>query len=227
MSRTKTIPSFFALSSLFWLLVAPGGILGQAIESRPCLHGRVILPEDYSAKDARTDFQRAHSLSEADSLYEKAGLFYHVILFDSTSHMGRGAKAEWLRLKETYLSKISETILGEWHWVWAGTIGYIPGETPKSCGCTKKMVISKDSIVIYNNGMPEKAIPYQFSIPNYSLGNGSIRIQAGDQCWNLSIAKGSYDPFAPNPEPGSVFLNINLFSGCVCGCRTDSYERRQ
>ncbi|NUO01365.1 MAG: hypothetical protein HUU01_12205 [Saprospiraceae bacterium] len=140
--------------------------------------------------------------------------------------MGRVAKAEWLRLRETYLSKISEAILGEWHWVWSGSIGYGPGKTPKSCECTQKMVISKDSIVIYSNGMPEKAIAYQFAVPDYSLGNHTFRIQAGDQCWGLSIDPKSFNTFAPDPSPGATFLNINLFSGCVCGCPHESYERR-
>lgn len=227
MTQTKLIPFLFALSSFLWLLVAPGAILGQATMPWPCREGRLSLSDDYSAKDAKTDFQVAHNLSEADSLWKKAGLFYHVVLFDSTSHIGRLAKAEWSRLKATYLSKISEAILGEWQWVWSGSIGYGRGETPKSCECTQKIVVSKDSIAYYRDGQLEKTTAYQIHVVDWTIGSHWFQIQLEDQCQSVSIDPKSCDLFAPDPAPGTEFLNINQFSGCVCGCPHDSYERKR
>ena len=197
-------------------------IVGQS--SPPCDVFRISLPKTYSDKEAKADFQRAQNLNAPDSLHQKAMLLYYVYLFDSTSNVGQFAQKELMRIKETRTDQINTQLLGTWRWLASMNWDL---ETPRSCQCTQYMVISKDSIAYFRDGMPEKQEAYQLQLKPWFLGREQFLIQTGDECWLVRFGSEPAMPFSQETPGATLFLDIGDGYGMGCGSGNHDYEKRE
>jgi len=212
----------FLRFALLGLGLAPAFLYSQS--RAPCDLFRIGLPEPYSDKQAKTDFQRTHRLNAADSLYQKSMLLYYVYMFDSTSHIGQLAQKELLQVTETRANQIRSQLPGTWRWLASMNWEL---ETPRSCQCTKYMVISKDSIAYFRNGVLEKQEAYQLSIKPWFLGKEDFLIQTEDQCWLVKFGNEPATVFSQETPGARLFLDINDGYGIGCGSADHDYEKRE
>ncbi|NUO01366.1 MAG: hypothetical protein HUU01_12210 [Saprospiraceae bacterium] len=188
----------------------------------PCDRLKVGLPNSYSGEQAQTDFQRARQLNAPDSLHQKAMLLYAVYLFDATNHIGQLAEKELLQITETRTTQIQSQLPGTWHWMASMNWEL---ETPESCECNRYMIISKDSIAYFRNGVPEKQEAYQLQLKPWFLGKEQFLIQTEGQCWLVKIAKDPATDFSRGTPGATLFLDVNDGYGMGCGSTSHDYEK--
>ncbi len=220
-ARIWTFSLFFRFT-LLCLGLSPAFVASQS--SPPCDRLRIELPESYSDKQAKTDFQRAHHLNAPDSIYQKSMLLYYVYRFDSTSHIGQLAQKELLQLTEARANQIRSQLPGTWRWLASMNWDL---ETPRSCQCTQYMVISKDSIAYFRDGMPEKQEAYQLQLKPWFLGREQFLIQTGDECWLVRFGSEPAMPFSQETPGATLFLDIGDGYGMGCGSGNHDYEKRE
>lgn len=207
---------------LLSLCLTPIFVAGQS--GSPCDRLKVGLPKSYSGEQAQTDFQRARQLSAPDSLHQKAMLLYAVYLFDATNHIGQLAEKELLQITETRTTQIQSQLPGTWHWMASMNWEL---ETPESCQCTRYMIISKDSIAYFRNGVPEKQEAYQVQLKPWFLGKEQFLIQTEGQCWLVKFANEPATVFSQGTPGATLFLDIDDGYGIGCGSANHDYEKRQ
>lgn len=202
--------------------LTPG--LGASQSSSPCDRLRVGLPNSYSHEQAETDFRLAHHLNAPDSLHQKSMLLYYVYMFDSTSHIGQMAQKELMQITKIRASQIESQLPGTWHWLASMNWDL---ETPESCQCTRQMVISKDSIGYFVDGMPEKQEAYQLRLKPWFLGKENFLIQTQGQCWSVKFADEPATVFSQGTPDATLFLDIDNGYGLSCGSSNHDYEKRK
>lgn len=220
-AKIRTFPLFFRFT-LLCLGLAPAFVASQS--RPPCDRLRVGLPESYNEKQAKTDFQRAHHLNASDSLHQKSMLLYSVYMFDSTSHIGQLAQKELLQITEIRATQIRSQLPGTWHWLVSMNWEL---ETPRSCQCTRDLVISKDSIAYFRDGMPEKQEAYQLQLKPWLLGRENFLIQTENQCWSVKFGNEPASVFSRGTPGVLLFLNIDDGYGMGCGSGSHEYEKRE
>jgi len=212
----------FLRFALLGLGLAPAFLYSQS--RPPCDRLRLGLPKSYDERQAQTDFQRAQYLNAPDSLHQKSMLLYYVYMFDSTSHIGQLAQKELLQVTETRANQIRSQLLGTWRWLASMNWEL---ETPRSCQCTRYMVISKDSIAYFRDGMPEKQEAYQLQLKPWFLGKEQFIIQTEDQCWLVKFGNEPAMVFSQVTPGARLFLDINDGYGIGCGSTNHDYEKRE
>ncbi len=225
----KNLPAYFfvSLCSLASLALMPVCNFAQSPELRQSIF--TIEGDEYTVEDVRKDFLHAKSLDEADSMGLKAQLLYYVMLFDSTSQMGLLAQQALSALKEHYIQRVFTEIEGEWQWDWSGHtgLGAYSRQTPDSCQCVKKIIVSKDAISYYRDGKLEKTLAYQLYVPDVLVGASFVKLQTEVGRWTVFIGTYENMRMATRSIDGSAFLHISLMEDCICGCPSESYRRKK
>lgn len=220
-ARIWTFRLFFRFT-LLCLGLSPAFAASQS--SPPCDRLRIGLPKSYNEQQAQTDFQRAYHLNAPDSIYQKSMLLYYVYRFDSTSHIGQLAQKELLQITEARANQIRSQLPGTWHWLASMNWDL---ETPRSCQCTRYMVISKDSIAYFQDGALEKQEAYELQLKPWFLGTEDFLIQTEGQCRLVKFGNEPATVFSQGTPGARLFLDINDGYGIACGSANHDYEKRE